>query len=49
VKGSEKVLNRLFFRPEIAQKFGRVRAELRALFGDEFLNGRVTGARVPVS
>ena len=49
VKHAQKVVDRLFFRTEVAQQFDRVRAKLRALFRDEFLNRRVPGARVLVS
>jgi hypothetical protein len=37
VKRPHKVVAGFFFRPEIAQQFGRVGAELRALFSDECL------------
>ena len=44
VKRGEEVLDGFVFRPEVAQKFARVARENGALFGDEFLDGRVRGA-----
>ena len=38
----EEVLDRFFFRPEVAQKFAGVCRENCALFGDEFLDRRMT-------
>lgn len=46
VKRGEEVLDGFVFRPEVAQKFARIARENGALFGDEFLDGRVTFPRV---
>jgi hypothetical protein len=48
VKRAQKVVDGFLFRPKVAQRFDRVRAELRALLCDELLNRRLTGTRVPV-
>jgi hypothetical protein len=49
VKRPQDVLNGLILRPEIPQQFGWIGAKLRALPGDQFLNGGVAGARILVS
>jgi hypothetical protein len=49
VKGPQEVINGLFFRPEIAEQFGRVNREPRTLFSYEFLDGRMTRTRIPLS
>ena len=46
VQCCEEVLDRFLFRPEVAQQLARVCRENCALFGDEFLNRRMTFSRV---